>query len=249
MAAALVASGSTAEGAIDPTAPHDLPVTAAIHRHTTQTSSMLFLLQADDLAGETEALNLPATDRERPIRERRFTLTHANFPNAALIERAKRLGVVLDMQPAWMHLDGAALLKVLGPARMKDFHPYKSLFDAGVVMAGGSDHMIKFDSRHAINPFNPFFGMWMAITRKLTDGTVLNPEQKITREQALRMWTLNAAYLSFDEKRKGSIEPGKLADLVILSGDILTCPEDEIRTLEAEATVVGGKLVYSRNPM
>ncbi|MBI3694280.1 MAG: amidohydrolase [Acidobacteria bacterium] len=190
-----------------------------------------------------------AADRERSIRQRRFTLTHANFPNAALIARAKRLGVVLDMQPAWMHLDGAALLKVLGPARMKDFHPYKSLFDAGVVVAGGSDHMIKFDSRHAINPFNPFFGMWMTVTRKLTDGTVLDPEQKITREQALRMWTLNAAYLSFDEKRKGSIEPGKLADLVVLSRDILTCSEEEIRTLEAEATMVGGKFVYSRNPM
>jgi len=178
-----------------------------------------------------------AADHERPIRDRRFTLTHANFPNTALIE------------PAWMHLDGAALLKVLGPARMKDFHPYKSLFDAGVVVAGGSDHMIKFDSRHAINPFNPFFGMWMAVTRRTTDGAVLNPEQKITREQALRMWTLNAAYLSFDEKQKGSIEPGKLADLVILSKDILTCPEDEIREAEAEATIVGGKFVFSRNPL
>ncbi|HYM12315.1 MAG TPA: amidohydrolase [Bryobacterales bacterium] len=185
-----------------------------------------------------------AANREKPIRDLRFTMTHVNFPNRSLIERAKRLGVLFDMQPAWMALDGAALKKVLGPERVKDFQPYRSIFDAGVIVAGGSDHMIKFDSRDAINPYNPFYGMWMAITRKLTDGTVLEPEQRISRQQALRMWTWNAAYLSFDEKRKGSIEPGKLADLVVLDKDILTCPEDDIRNIEAEATMVGGKFVY-----
>jgi hypothetical protein len=190
-----------------------------------------------------------AADKELSIRERRFTLTHANFPNRQAIERAKRLGVVLDMQPAWLHLDGDAISKALGPARILDFHPYRSLFDAGVVVAGGSDHMIKFHSRDAINPYNPFFGMWMAVTRRTTSGEVVNPEQRITREQALRMWTLNAAYLSFDEKRKGSIEPGKLADLVVLSKDLLTCPEAEIASIEAEATMVDGKWVYSRKPM
>jgi hypothetical protein len=190
-----------------------------------------------------------AADKELSIRERRFTLTHANFPNRQAIERAKRLGVVLDMQPAWLHLDGDAISKALGPARILDFHPYRSLFDAGVVVAGGSDHMIKFHSRDAINPYNPFFGMWMAVTRRTTSGAVVNPEQRITREQALRMWTLNAAYLSFDEKRKGSIEPGKLADLVVLSKDLLTCPEAEIASIEAEATMVDGKWVYSRKPM
>lgn len=189
-----------------------------------------------------------AADRERSIQGRRFTLTHANFPNKSAIERAKRLGVVIDMQPMWMHLDGDALLRVLGPERIKDFQPYKSLFDAGVVVAGGSDHMIKFDSRQAINPYNPFFGMWMVITRKTTSGAVINPEQRITREQALRMWTLNAAYLSFDEKRKGSIEPGKLADFVVLSKDLMACPEDEIRDIEALATMVDGKLVHTRLP-
>ncbi len=206
--------------------------------HTTGGGSTDLLLDAYEAAG-----------RERPIRERRFTLTHANFPNRDAIEKAKRLGVVLDMQPAWMHLDGDALAKVLGPGRMRDFHPYRALFDAGVVVAGGSDHMIKFDSRDAINPYNPFFGMWMAVTRKTVSGAVLNPEQKISREQALRMWTLNAAYLSFDEKRKGSIEPGKLADLVVLSKDLLTCAEEDIRSIEAEATMLGGKFVYTRNPL
>ncbi len=182
--------------------------------------------------------------RTSSIEGRRFTLTHANFPNAEAIARAKKMGVVMDLQPAWHHFDGPALATVLGPERLKDFHPYKSIFDAGVVVAGGSDHMIKYDSIEATNPFNPFFGMWMVVTRKTATGEVLNPEQRITREQALKMWTWNAAYLSFEEGLKGSIEPGKLADLVILDRDILTCPEDEIREIQAVKTILGGKVIH-----
>jgi predicted amidohydrolase YtcJ len=86
--------------------------------------------------------------------------------------------------------------------------------------------------------------MWMAITRQTVDGSVINPEQRITRIEALRMWTLNGAYLSFEEKSKGSIEPGKLADLIVVSKDFLSCPADEIREIEPLLTLVGGKEVY-----
>ena len=185
-----------------------------------------------------------AANREKPIMGRRFTVTHGNFPNPQAIERARQLGVVFDCQPAWLYEDGEAIKDVFGPARMKDFLPLRSLFDKGVIVAGGSDHMLRFDSRNAINPYNPFFGMWMAITRKTTDGTVLGPEQTITREQALRMWTVNGSYLSFEEKVKGSIEPGKLADLVVISKDILRCPVDEIKDIEALLTVVDGRVVH-----
>ncbi len=188
-----------------------------------------------------------AADREKPIRGRRFNVMHANFLDARAIERAKKLGVVFDSQIAWLHCDGDTMKAVFGPQRIKDFLPFRSLLNAGLVVAGGSDHMIKFDPRDAINPYHPFFGMWMAVTRKTVDGAVLNPEQRVTREEALRMWTLAGAYNSFEEKTKGSIEPGKLADFVVLSKDYLTCPVDEIKDIEALQTVVDGKVVYQRS--
>jgi predicted amidohydrolase YtcJ len=106
--------------------------------------------------------------------------------------------------------------------------------------------MIRFHPRDAINPYHPFYGMWMAVTRKTTGGAVFNPEQRVSREEALRMWTINAAYNSFEENRKGTIEPGKLADMVVISKDYLACPEDEIKDIEALVTVVDGKIVYER---
>jgi predicted amidohydrolase YtcJ len=185
-------------------------------------------------------------NRTIPIRDRRFTVTHGNFPNARAIERSKKLGVVYDIQPFWLYLDGPAIKDVFGPERMKDFQPLRSLFDAGIVVGGGSDHMIRFDPREATNPYHPFLGMWIAITRKMVDGNVLNPEQRITRMEALKMWTWNGAYLMFAEKEKGSIETGKLADLAIITKNYATCPEDEIKDIEALRTVVGGKVVYDR---
>ena len=129
-----------------------------------------------------------------------------------------------------------------------NFQPLRSLFDAGIVVGGGSDHMIRFDPREATNPYHPFLGMWIAVTRKMVDGNVLNPEQRISRMEALKMWTWNGAYLMFAEKEKGSIEPRKLADLVVLSKDYAKCPEDEIKDIEALRTIVGGKIVYDKLP-
>jgi hypothetical protein len=187
-----------------------------------------------------------AADRIKPINGRRFTVTHGNFPNQSAIDRAKRLGVAFDVQPFWLYLDGPAIKDVFGPERMKYFQPLRALFDAGIVVGGGSDHMVRFDPREATNPYHPFLGMWIAVTRKMVDGNVLNPEQRISRMEALKMWTWNGAYLMFAEKQKGSIEPGKLADLAVISKDYAKCPEDEIKDIEALLTVVGVKVVYDK---
>ena len=199
--------------------------------------------------GSTDALldAYEAVDRAIPLGERRFALTHANFLSGEAIRRAARLGVVADMQPAWYHFDAPALAGVLGPERTARLQPYRSILDAGVIVAGGSDHMIKLDAREAINPYDPFFGMWMAVTRETADGTVFNPEQRVTREEALRMWTWNAAYLSFEEDVKGSLEPGKYADFAILDRDILRCPPGELRGTQVLETVLGGRTVFKRD--
>lgn len=182
-----------------------------------------------------------AVDEDGTLDERRFTATHANFPNPRAIARAKQLGIGFDVQPAWLYLDGDVLRDVLGPDRVRHLLPLRSLFDAGLVVAGGSDHMVRLDPRQATNPYHPFLGMWIAVTRQTHTGAVLVPEERITRLEALRMWTLNAAWMTFEEARKGSIQPGKLADFVVISKDFLTCPEAEIKDIEAVLTVVDGR--------
>lgn len=186
-----------------------------------------------------------AVDRKIPIKGRRFALSHANFLSGDAIRRAAALGIVADMQPARYHFDGPAVASVLGTSRTGTLQPYRSIIDAGLVVAGGSDHMVEFDGKESVNPYDPFFGMWTAVTRTAADGSVHDPEQRITREEALRMWTLNAAYLTFEEDVKGSLEPGKYADFVIIDRDILTCSEAELRDTRVMATILGGLEVYS----
>lgn len=183
-------------------------------------------------------------NRDKPIRDARFSVIHGNFFTGEAIRKMAVLGVYADMQPAWYFKDTDLLHHVLGTERIKTFHPYQSLIKAGVRINGGSDHMVKLDPDLAINPYNPFMAMWSLVTRKTDRGTVFNPEQAVSREDALRIYTINNAYASFEEDIKGSIEAGKLADLAVLSGDILTCPEDEIRNIRPVLTVVGGKIVY-----
>ena len=127
---------------------------------------------------------------------------------------------------------------------MKYFFPLRSYIDKGIIIAGGSDHMVGFDKNKAVNPYNPFFQMWVAITRQTREGKVLEPEQVITREEALKMHTTWAAYLQFAEDERGSIEVGKLADMVVIDRDFLTCPPDEIKDIQPKMTIIEGKIVY-----
>jgi len=165
-----------------------------------------------------------------------------------MIQKMKELGIVVDLQPDWLWLDGATLRKQFGDERMTYFQPYKSLFESGVAVGGGSDHMQKIGSLRSINPYNPFLGMWITLARqpRWTDRP-LHPEQRISREQAIRLYTINNAYLTFEENEKGSLEKGKLADFVVLDKDILSCPVDEVRNIQVEETYLGGKIVYQRH--
>ena len=104
--------------------------------------------------------------------------------------------------------------------------------------------MVKVDANTSINPYNPFLSMWSMITRKTEGGTIITANEQISREQALRTYTINNAYASFDESSRGSIEVGKWADLAVLSDDLLTCPVDQIKEIRSELTLLGGEVVF-----
>jgi len=187
-------------------------------------------------------------DDEFRLRDMRPCITHSNFMSPEAIERMAKIGIVADLQPAWLERDGATLLKQFGSARLSYFQPYKSLQQAGVVVGGGSDHMQKVGGMRSINPYNPFFGMWITLQRqpRWTDA-IIHPEQRLTREEAIRLYTINNAFLTFTEREKGSLEPGKLADMIVLDRDILTCPLDQVKDIEVDRTYLGGKIVYQAN--
>ena len=183
---------------------------------------------------------------EKPLAPTRSHWMHASFQSPEAIARGAKIGILADVQPHWLYYDAPALEKVFGHEGMRYFFPLRTYLNAGIVIVGGSDHMIGFDPDRAVNFYNPFFAMWVSITRKMRDGRVLYPEEKINREEALRMFTNAPAYLHFNEKDRGSIEPGKLADLVVIDRDYLTCPEDEIRSIRPVTTYLNGKAVYSK---
>ena len=186
-------------------------------------------------------------NRQTPIAATRPCLTHANFLSREAIEQAARLGVVVDVQPAWLYLDAGTLLAHFGADRLRYFQPLCSLFAAGVTIGGGSDHMQKIGSTRSINPYDPFLGMSVAITRRGKGlAAPLHPEEALSREHAIRLYTSNNARLLFLEDRIGSLEAGKQADFVVIDRDLLTCPEGEIAQTHALATYIDGAQVYDR---
>ena len=186
-----------------------------------------------------------AVSDSSPLRPLRPSLTHANFITPSAIARMAELGVVADVQPAWLYLDSHNLLAHFGERRLQHFQPLRSLFAAGVVVAGGSDHWHRLDGHTATNPFNPFLGMWITLTRRPRNVEgVLNGDEALDREQALRLYTTNAAYVLFREADIGSLEPGKQADMIIVDRDVLEVNVDDIRDTRVLGTYVGGRLVY-----
>ncbi len=183
-----------------------------------------------------------AVNRQVSIKDLRFCITHANFPSQRNLEMCKRLGVCADVQPAWLWKDGTTLAKVLGDKRIRWFQPYKTWLEFTTI-GGGSDHMIKLDSLEATNPWNPWLGMFVALARVTERGTVLTPDERLTREQAIRLYTINNAYLNHEEKVKGSLEIGKLGDLIVIDRDMLTCPLRDVPLTNVLVTIVGGKVM------
>lgn len=164
---------------------------------------------------------------------------HSQHIDPADIVRFKQLGIIASMQGIHTISDGPWVAKRLGEVRTRrTSYPWRSLWDAGVIVTNGTDVPVE-----KIDPIPSF---WGSVARKTTEGNVFLPEQRVTREEGLRAYTLNNAYAAFEERDKGSITVGKLADLVVLTKNIMTIPEDEIPTARVAMTVLGGKVVYEK---
>ncbi len=186
-------------------------------------------------------------NQKMPVRKLRPSITHSSFMSREAVEKMAKLGVVIDLQPAWLYLDARTLTAHFGYDRLRHFIPLRSIFEVGGIAGGGSDHMQKIGSLRSINPYNPFLGMWVTLTRKAKwyEG-VLHPEEALNREQALRYYTINSAYLLFRDHQVGSLEEGKLADFVVLDRDILACPIDAVKDTQVLTTYWNGQVVFNR---
>ena len=180
------------------------------------------------------------------IRKLRCSIIHGNFFTPKAIQRCAALGIMPDIQAAWFYKDADAMLKILGERRIKDFNPYRSLIEAGLVINAGSDHMVILDPVESINPYSPWLAMWSMVTRGTERGSVIVPEEAISREDALRAYTIGNACATFEEDIKGSIEAGKLADFAVLADDFMTIDPSRIKDMKVDMTVIGGKTAYSR---
>ncbi len=177
---------------------------------------------------------LEEADAERTLVGRRWTIEHGRYPRADQIQRLKALGMwfSIQAQPYWLssvHIEG------FGLKRASYGNPLPELMDAGISLAGGSDHGVFF---------SPLLHIWWYVTRQTRDSGVLGIEHAITSKDALILATKNPPYLTFEESLKGTIEPNKFADLVVLEADPQEVSPSDIRDIKVIATIVGGRLVY-----
>jgi hypothetical protein len=177
-----------------------------------------------------------AADRVSPIGPKRWVVEHIPVSQPDQMERMARLGVLVSAQ-IQPYLDGPEMVRDWGKERAERAVPMREWLDHKLPVSSGTDWPAR--------ALNPFLTISYYVTRKTLDGTPLGVSEKVSREEALRLATINNAYLTFEEATKGSIEQGKLADFLVLSDDLLTVPEEQIRSVHPVATYVGGRRVFS----
>jgi hypothetical protein len=183
-----------------------------------------------------------AIDKDTPLKDRRLVVEHIPTVTPPLMERLAKLNIIVSTNIAG-YQNYAGAVQRMGEAAASRQTPVRELLDHKLVVVSGFDY--NGPNPDTMTPNNPFIYIYFYATRKTADGKVAGAQEKITRPEALRIATYNNAYTTWEEKVKGSIEAGKLADFVILSGDYLTVPDEEILKLHPLATFVGSRKVYS----
>ena len=170
----------------------------------------------------------------------RWRIEHAQHLHPDDIPRFGEMGIIASMQAVHCTSDGPYVIKRLGEKRARQgSYVWKDILETNGVVTNGTDCPVE--------DVNPLANFYAAVTRRLKDGSEFYPDQKLSRKQALRCYTLNCAYSAFEENIKGSLTPGKLADITVLSQDILTIAEEEILETEVVYTIIGGKVVYEKS--
>jgi predicted amidohydrolase YtcJ len=181
-----------------------------------------------------------AANKDKSIAGRRFACMHCSLIRRDQLERMKRLGVILELQNIFMWDKAENVERNLGPEVANRAVPTRMAIDILGInnVAQGTDYQT--------NTMNPWINLYVSVTRKDPRGHVYGADQAITREEALRIYTVSGAYTSFEEKTKGPIETGKLADMVVLDRDYFTVPAEQIKDIQPTMTIVGGDVVYRR---
>ncbi len=185
-----------------------------------------------------EVLNLyeKFVDRDKS-KELRWRIEHAQHLDEKDIPRFNELGVIAAMQTVHCTSDAVFVHQRLGEKRAQEgAYVWRKLMDAGAIICNGTDAPVE--------KVSPFANFYSAVSRKTKDGIAFYPEQKMTREEAIESYTINGAYAAFQEKEKGSLSKGKLADIIVLTNDLLNCNEEEILNTSVTYTILGGKVVY-----
>jgi predicted amidohydrolase YtcJ len=215
---------------------------------------MLAMMQGADRAGLQLAIHAIGDQANRDILElfeqvaradgpadRRFRIEHAQHVAPSDFARFARLGVVASMQPYHAIDDGRWVESVIGRERSRSSYAWRSMLDAGVILAFGSDWPVA--------PLDPVMGVYAAATRRTLDGKNPGgwiPEQRITVAEAVKAYTVGSAYAEHQEAKKGSVAKGKLADLVVLSDDIFAIPPEKIADTKVDMTIFDGRIIYER---
>ena len=176
---------------------------------------------------------------ESPRSDHRHNLIHAYFASEASLQQMARYQIAAVIQPTFIYYEGDDLFRDVGAELAQRYKPMRTYLDRGIPVIATSDIP---STVH----FNPLIGLYSLVTRKTWQGTPIAPQEAVTREEALRAYTVAGAWLTREEDHKGPLAPGYLADIAVLDRDYFTCPEEQIKDIAVELTVVDGKVAYRR---